>query len=75
MFLTKKEVADLTGIYRGTSQRTNYEMQADQLKKMGIPFWVNALGLPKVVKDYLLGGSSAVKVTQPVKKWEPSPRM
>lgn len=75
MFLTKKEVAELTGIYRGNGTKTNYEMQAAQLRKMGIPFWVNALGVPKVAAANLVGSSTTVKAAEPEKRWVPSPRM
>lgn len=71
MFLSEQEVRELTGIYRGSKGRTGCELQAAQLTTMCIPFWVNARGLPKVVKEYLIGG---VKVpAKPAKKWEPSP--
>lgn len=71
MFLTEEEVRELTGISRGSRGRNGHELQAEQLKKMGIPFWVNAIGLPKIVREYFVGGVKAVP--KPAKKWEPNP--
>lgn len=69
MFLTEKEVAELTGIYRGSGGLTNHQLQAAQLRKMGIPFWVNARGLPKVVRETLTGATPPKAKAAPT-KWE-----
>lgn len=56
-FLTKEEVAELTG-------RKNKSLQIVQLRKMGLPFWVNALDAPVVPRSAIDGR----------KKLEPAPR-
>lgn len=43
-FLTKEEVSELTG-------RKNKKKQVEQLRKMGLPFWVNAVGAPIVARS------------------------
>lgn len=48
MFLTKAEVAELTG-------RKVRSLQIAQLRKMAIPFWVNALDAPVVPRSAIDG--------------------
>lgn len=58
MFLTEDEIKALTG-------RTVKRLQCEQLRKNGIPFFVNASGRPVVAKSAIEGG----KVEQISKVW------
>lgn len=48
MFLTKEELAILTG-------RKKKNLQLEQLRKMGVPFFVNAVGVPVVARVVIEG--------------------
>ncbi|MET3132900.1 hypothetical protein AAKU55_003181 [Oxalobacteraceae bacterium GrIS 1.11] len=48
MFLTKEELATLTG-------RKTKSKQIEQLRKMLLPFWVNAIGAPVVPRSAIEG--------------------
>lgn len=61
MFLTEAEIKALTG-------RTLKRLQCEQLRKNGIPFFVNASGRPVVAKSTIEGG----KVERPTKAWRSS---
>lgn len=54
MFLTKDEVAELTG-------RKVKSKQVEQLRKMGLPFWVNALNAPVVPRSAVDGRKESAK--------------
>jgi len=45
MFLTDEELFVLTGYRRP-------KLQIEQLRRMGVPHWVNALGRPIVRRDF-----------------------
>lgn len=60
MFLTPDELAALTG-------RKVRRLQVEQLRTMGIPFYVNAVGRAVVVRSVLEGS----KEQQPRAKWQP----
>lgn len=62
MFLTKDEIATLTA-------RKIKSLQIEQLRKMGIPFWVNAVGRP-VVARAVIEGCGDVKTVEKKAKWE-----
>jgi hypothetical protein len=47
-FLTKEEVAELTG-------RQTKTKQIEQPRKMGLPFWVNVIGRPVVARTAIEG--------------------
>ena len=64
IFLTKDEIATLTA-------RKLKRLQIEQLRKMGIPFWVNAVGGPVVARAAIEGRSDA-KAAAPARKWEPN---
>ncbi len=49
-FLNADEIAALTGIKGGRGGRSKHALQIDQLRKMGLPFWINAAGKPVVTK-------------------------
>lgn len=57
MFLTKDEVAELTG-------RKTKSKQVEQLRKMAIPFWVNALDAPVVPRSAIEGRRELPKVAE-----------
>ena len=59
-FLTMDDVAELTG-------RRVKTKQIEVLKKMGLPFFVNATGKPVVPVAAIEGK----KAEQPKKTWEP----
>lgn len=62
MFLTKAEVADLTG-YQQPSR------QVEQLRRQRIPFHLNAAGHPKVARAILEGRAADQKKAT---TWSPS---
>lgn len=61
-FLTPDEIATLTG-------RKFKRMQIEQLRKMGIPFWVNAVNAPIVARAIIEGRKEKVEPPKPV--WVP----
>lgn len=61
MFLNKDELIDLTGCRWKSRQIT-------QLRKMGIPFYVNASGHPVVAASVIEGKKKVEPLTQ---KWTP----
>ncbi|PTR17461.1 uncharacterized protein DUF4224 [Nitrosospira sp. Nsp2] len=61
MFLTPEEIATLTG-------RKLKGAQVAQLRTMGIPFYVNAVGRPVVVRSAL---ESKQQEKQPKPRWQP----
>lgn len=63
LFLTDDELAELTG-------RRVRRLQIEALRKMMIPFRVNALGRPVVTRAAVLGQQS-VQAT-PAPRWSPS---
>ncbi|MEO8021118.1 DUF4224 domain-containing protein [Polaromonas sp.] len=69
--LTPAEVAELTGVKIGKNGLTREQLQAQALKAMNIPHYVNARDEPKVVRAVLEGGKP-----EPKKKaaWEPGRR-
>lgn len=69
MFLTAAELAEFTGIRKGRGGRTREELQADHLRSIGVPFWLNARGEPRVPCAYFEG---APKVEQPAPRWAPA---
>jgi hypothetical protein len=69
MFLTEKEIGNLTDVRRGNGVKTKEQLQVEALAQMGVPFFVSPRGLPKVARDALLGKSKVS--AKPAKKWEP----
>lgn len=63
-FLTKEEVATLTG-------RSRKAMQIAQLRTMSLPFWVNALGHPIIPRSAIDGRRDVA----PVKQVKPIPNV
>ena len=64
MFLSKEDVATLTGAKIKSKQIA-------QLRKMGLPFWVNALGVPVVPRSAIDGRPAKT----PVEKVKPIPNV
>lgn len=62
-FLTKEEVAELTGFK--TKRR-----QTGQLRKMGLPFWLNAAEAPIVPRSAIEGKVTA-RPPVPKPQWVP----
>lgn len=58
IFLSAEEVAELTGIKRGRDGKTRDELQRQHLREIGIAFFPNASGQPKVAKSFIEGGKS-----------------
>lgn len=63
LFLTDDELAELTG-------RRVRRLQIEALRKMMIPFRVNALGRPVVTRAAVLGQQSVQATPSP--RWAPS---
>lgn len=63
-FLTKEEVAELTGL---KAKRR----QVEQLRKMGLPFWLNAACTPIVPRSAIDGGRGASAQAKPSSPWVP----
>lgn len=63
MFLTKEELAILTG-------RKTKSKQVEQLRKMRLPFWINAMGAPVVARSTIEGKTGAAPAAKVV--WVPS---
>lgn len=62
MFLTKDEIATLTG-------RKTKSKQIEALRKMALPFWVNANDAPVVPRSAIEGRRELPKPEKP--KWIP----
>lgn len=60
MFLTKEEVVELTGW-------KNKKKQVEQLRKMGLPFWVNARDAPIIPRSAIEGRREAPQPAKRVK--------
>jgi hypothetical protein len=68
-FLSANEIAALTGIKGGRGGRPKHALQIDQLRKMGLPFWVNAAGKPVVARAAIEGRPA---VSKPLEPWQPA---
>lgn len=62
MFLSAEDIAELTG-------RPQKSKQIEALRKMCIPFYVNAVGKPVVARAVVEGRRESAP--KPEKKWEP----
>lgn len=62
IFLTKEEVAELTGL-------KIKRRQVEQLRKMGLPFWLNAANAPIVPRSAIEGKVPSVPEVKP--QWIP----
>jgi len=57
MFLKQSEIEELTGYKRKANQRA-------RLLKMGVPFFINRMGEPVVIRDNLVIVAGAAKSTK-----------
>jgi hypothetical protein len=62
-FLVKSEIEALTG-------RKQKGAQCDQLRRMGVPFWVNASGNPVVARSAIEGRTQPAQ-NDLVQTWTP----
>lgn len=62
-FLSDDDVAILTG-------RKIRKLQVEQLRKMGIPFYLNAVGRPVVARSIIEGRVQVAAAPAP--RWQPS---
>lgn len=69
LFLTSDELADLTGIRKGRGGRAREALQANHLRSIGVPFWLNARGEPRVPRAYFEGKA---KDERPETRWSPA---
>lgn len=70
MFLTQDEVTELTGIGRGKNGFTRNQLQITQLREMGIAFYVNAAGQPKIARSLIENGATGN--TNKITSWQPT---
>lgn len=68
-FLNVDEIAALTGIKGGRGGQPKHVLQIDQLRTMGIPFWINAAGKPVVARAAIEGRTVA---SPPPVAWHPA---
>jgi hypothetical protein len=69
IFLTLQEVSELTGIKVGRQGQSREQLQADWLRRSGIPFWTNARGRPIIARAAIEGRAGEQETIQ--KKWQP----
>lgn len=69
LFLTTDEIKELTGVRGGKPGRTREQRQADCLRSMKIPFYLNAVGRPIVSRSAIEG--TKTKEAAPL-TWEPA---
>lgn len=53
LFLTDEEVAELTGIKRGSAGKTKAQLQCEYLRAAFVPFIPNVMGEPKISRDFI----------------------
>lgn len=70
LFLTAQEVAELTGIKRGHDGKSRAQLQCDHLRRLGVPFFPNASGDPKITRAYIEGRQE--QPVKPQKGWQPA---
>ncbi len=63
LFLNSEEVADLTG-------RRQKSRQIDELRRMGVAFWINTTGHPKVARSAIEGKTAPSPA--PRQRWIPN---
>jgi hypothetical protein len=71
VFLSAEDIITLTGIAKGARGRSREELQCEQLRSMGIPYYANARGFPIVARAFF--ESAAQRPPEPTAKpWTPS---
>lgn len=68
-FLTPDEIKELTGVKKGKGQKKREALQAAALRAMKIPFYINAIGRPIVVRSVIEGSE---KKEDAAPTWEPA---
>jgi hypothetical protein len=66
--LTPQEIAELTDIRTGKGGKTREQLQIEALRSMKIPYFVSAIGRPKVAQSVIEGG----RMEQKADTWSPS---
>ncbi|WNO23844.1 MULTISPECIES: DUF4224 domain-containing protein [pseudomallei group] len=70
IFLSRDEIAELTGVRTGRRGKSREDLQIDWLRTSGIPFWTNARGRPIVARAAIEGKQPREEL--PKKKWQPN---
>lgn len=70
LFLTCEEIAELTGIKKGKNGKTRNQLQVEQLRLMGVAFFVNACGRPIVTHAAIEGNKQLAQEKSPT--WKPA---
>lgn len=60
LFLTREEVAELTGIAKGKDKKTREVLQVEWLRLNGIAHKINARGTPIVYRSQFTGSGKSV---------------
>ncbi|MFA9284071.1 DUF4224 domain-containing protein [Comamonas sp. SY3] len=68
-FLTPEEIKELTGVKQGKRGKSREVLQAAALRAMRIPFYINAVGRPIVVRAIIEGSD---KKEEAAPSWEPA---
>lgn len=68
-FLTPEEIKELTGVKQGKRGKSREALQAAALRAMRIPFYINAVGRPIVVRAIIEGSE---KKEEAAPSWEPA---
>lgn len=71
MFLTVKELAELTGIKTGKNKKTREQLRYAELLRMGIPHYVNIAGRVIVARAVIEGRPADAPPPRP--RWKPNP--
>ena len=69
LFLTPEELAELTGVKKGKNGKTRHQRQVEQLRLMGVAFFVNANGRPVVTYAAVEGRKEGQREA---KGWKPA---
>ena len=70
LFLTLEEIAELTGIKKGRNGKTRNQLQVEQLRLMGVTFFVNACGRPIVTYTAIEGNKQPPQ--EKPQTWKPA---
>lgn len=71
LFLEEAEVARLTGISKGARGEHKYDLQAKQLRLMGVPFFVNARKEPIISRAFFENQKPLAPEQPQVQPWIP----
>ena len=68
-FLTPQEMSDLTDVRTGKHGKTREQLQVEALKAMKIPYYISAIGRPKVARAVIEG--TGQQDQPPPATWQP----